>query len=173
MAIINVSAGSEAVLYLGENEANANISTSPVVALVVPHLQDITINNSTGVFRWKTLDSTAENAATTPATNQITLNAVVDTLAFFGDAAGSDAVKVAGLFNASKNKTRVYFSVGFNGTDTTSTYLTVTLTGLAPTLTGSGFISGLAPTVNMDSPVWITPVTLEIDGDFTQRVVPA
>tara|TARA_R110000822_G_scaffold191405_1_gene330087 strand:+ start:299 stop:787 length:489 start_codon:yes stop_codon:yes gene_type:complete len=162
MAIINVSAGSEAVLYLGENEANANISTSPVVALVVPHLQDITINNSTGVFRWKTLDSTAENAATTPATNQITLNAVVDTLAFFGDAAGSDAVKVAGLFNASKNKTRVYFSVGFNGTDTTSTYLT-----------GSGFISGLAPTVNMDSPVWITPVTLEIDGDFTQRVVPA
>ena len=162
MAIINVSAGSEAVLYLGENEANANISTSPVVALVVPHLQDITINNSTGVFRWKTLDSTAENAATTPATNQITLNAVVDTLAFFGDAAGSDAVKVAGLFNASKNKTRVYFSVGFNGTDSTSTYLT-----------GSGFISGLAPTVNMDSPVWITPVTLEIDGDFTQRVVPA
>ena len=162
MAIINVSAGSEAVLYLGENEANANISTSPVVALVVPHLQDITINNSTGVFRWKTLDSTAENAATTPATNQITLNAVVDTLAFFGDAAGSDAVKVAGLFNASKNKTRVYFSVGFNGTDTTSTYLT-----------GSGFISGLAPTVNMDSPVWITPVTIECDGDFTQRVVPA
>tara|TARA_R110000782_G_scaffold269281_2_gene367124 strand:- start:813 stop:1301 length:489 start_codon:yes stop_codon:yes gene_type:complete len=162
MAIINVSAGSEAVIYLGQDATNANISTSPTVALVVPYMQDVTINNSTGVFRWKTLDSTAENAATTPATNQLTLNAVVDTLAFFGDAAGTDTVKVAGLFNASKNKTRVYFSVGFNGSDTGSTYLT-----------GSGFISGLAPTVNMDSPVWITPITIEVDGDFTQQVVPA
>ena len=161
MAIINVSAGEEAVLYLGANVTTANIATTPVTALVVPYMQDITINNSTGVFRWKTLDSPSELAATTPATNQITLNAVVDTLAFFGDAAATDAVKLAGLFNVSKNKTEVFFSVGFNGTDSTSTYLT-----------GSGFISGLAPTVNMDSPVWTTPITIEVSGDFTTQVVP-
>lgn len=162
MAIINVSAGSEAVLVLGESAANANIAASPTLGLVVPSMQDITLNNSTGVFRWKTLDSTAENAATTPATNQITLNVVVDSDAFFGNASLTDGVAVAGLFGASKNKTRVYFNAGFQGTDSGSQYLS-----------GSGFISGLAPTVNMDSPVWITPVTIEVDGDFTQQVVPA
>ena len=160
MAIINVSAGSEAVLVLGDSSANANIAASPTLGLVVPSMQDITLNNSTGVFRWKTLDNTAENAATTPATNQITLNVVVDEDAFFGNSSLTDAVAISGLFGASKNKTRVYFNAGFQGTDSGSQYLS-----------GSGFISGLAPTVNMDSPVWITPVTIEVDGDFTNTTV--
>ena len=162
MAIINVSAGSEAVLVLGQDATNANIVTSPTAGLVVPRMQDITINNSTGVFRFKTLDNTAESAVTTPATNQLTLNVIVDSDAFFGNSSLTDTVAVSGLFGASKNKTRVFFNVGFEGNDATSKYLT-----------GSGFISGLAPTVNMDSPVWVTPVTIEVDGDFTQATVGA
>tara|TARA_R110000772_G_scaffold176753_2_gene288415 strand:- start:201 stop:689 length:489 start_codon:yes stop_codon:yes gene_type:complete len=160
MAIINVSAGSEAVLVLGQDATNANIVTSPTAGLVVPRMSDITINNSTGVFRFKTLDNTAESAVTTPATNQLTLNVIVDSDAFFGNSSLTDTVAVSGLFGASKNKTRVFFNVGFEGNDATSKYLT-----------GSGFISGLAPTVNMDSPVWVTPVTIEVDGDFTQATV--
>lgn len=159
MAIINVSAGNEAVLKLGDSAANANIAGSD--GLTVPSMQDITINNSTGVFRFKTLDNTAESAVTTPATNQITLNVVVDDAAFFGTGAGSiDTVVDEGLFGVSKNKTRVYFNAGFQGTDATSKFVS-----------GSGFISGLAPTVNMDSPVWVTPVTIEVDGDYTEGVV--
>jgi len=158
MAIINVSAGDEAVLVLGDSAANANLAGS--AGLVVPSMQDITINNSTGVFRFKTLDNTAENAVTTPATNQITLNVVVDDTAFFGDTSNGDVVVRTGLFGASKNKTRVYFNAGFQGTDTDSKYVS-----------GSGFISGLAPTVNMDSPVWVTPVTIEVDGDYANASV--
>jgi hypothetical protein len=156
---INVSAGSEAVLHLSATSADeANVAAN---ALVLPYMQDITVNNSTGVFRWKTLDSTAENAATTPATNQLSLNCVVDTDAFFGTAvSGDDDAKENGLFGVSKNKTRVYFNVYFDGTDSTSKFLS-----------GSGFVSGLAPTVNMDAPVWVTPVTIEVDGDFTEHSV--
>jgi hypothetical protein len=160
MAVINVSAGNEAVLVLGDSAANANIDAGATTGLVLPYIQDITINNSTGVFRWKTLDSTAENAATTPATNQITLNVVVDEDAFFGNASLGDQIQIDGLFGTSTAKTRVYFEAGFQGRDSGSKILT-----------GSGFISGLAPTVNMDAPVWVTPVTIEVDGDYTESTV--
>lgn len=157
MATINVSSGNEAVLVLGDSAANANIAAG--AGLTVPSMQDITINNSTGVFRWKTLDSTAENAATTPATNQVSLNVVVDTAAFFGSS-NADLVVNGGLFGASKDKRRVYFRAYFDGTDSTSRYLS-----------GSGYISGLAPTVNPDAPLWVTPVTIEVDGDYTAGTV--
>jgi len=157
MAVINVSAGSEAVLELavvGDLDTAANV-------LTVPQMQDITINNSTGVFRFKTLDNTAESAVTTPATNQLSLNVVVDETSFFGtDSATNGKVLENGLFGVSKDKTKVAFRAYFNGTDTGSKYLE-----------GAGFISGLSPTVNMDSPVWISPVTIEVDGDFTEGAV--
>ena len=161
MSVINVSSGNEAVLVLGDSAANANVAAGAITGLIVPQMQDITINNSTGIFRFKTLDNTAESAVTTPATNQLSLNAVVDATAFFGtDGATDDLVLKDGLFGASKAKTRVYFQVAFDGRDSGSKIFT-----------GSGFISGLAPTVNMDSPVWITPVTIEVDGDFTESAV--
>lgn len=160
MAIYNVSAGSEAVLHLSATSAaEANAAAN---ALVVLSMQDITVNNSTGVFRWKTLDNTAENAATTPATNQISLNCVVDSNVFFGTGTVSDDdAKEKGLFGVSKDKTKVYFNVYFDGTDSSSKFIA-----------GSGYVSGLAPTVNMDAPVWVTPVTIEVDGDFTEHSVP-
>ena len=158
MAVINVSAGSEAVLELspvGDIDTPANV-------LTVPQMQDITINNSTGVFRFKTLDNTAESAVTTPATNQLSLNVVVDEDSFFGDStlSANGAVLETGLFGVSTSKTKVTFRAYFNGTDSGSKYLE-----------GSGFISGLSPTVNMDAPVWISPVTIEVDGDYTEGEV--
>jgi len=159
MAVINVSAGSDAVLHLSAvSGAEANVAAN---ALVVPQMQDITVNNTVGVFRFKTLDNTAESAVTIPATNQISLNCVVDETAFFGSGnAPDDDAKEKGLFGVSKAKTKVYFNVYFNGTDSTNRFIS-----------GSGFVAGLAPTVNMDSPVWITPVTIEVDGDLTDHVV--
>lgn len=153
---INVSAGSQALLSLS-NVAGLSSVAADSNALIVPQMQDITVNNTTGVFRWKQLDSTAEKAVTTPATNQITLNVVVDEDTFFGDGSNTiNSVVNQGLFGASKNKTKVYFAIGFEGADTGDEILT-----------GAGYISGLAPTVNMDAPVWVTPVTIEVDGDFT------
>ena len=157
---INVSAGSQAIIALGNVASQADI-TGAANALVLPYLQDITINNSTGVFRWKTLDSTAENAATTPATNSISMNIVVDETTFFGASNTENSVVNDGIFGASKNKTKVHFEIGFEGADSTDV-----------TLSGEGFISGLAPTVNMDAPVWVTPITIEVDGDYTKGAVP-
>ena len=158
MAVINVSAGSQAVLELapvGDLDTAANVLTTP-------QMQDITINNSTGVFRFKTLDSTSESAVTTPATNQISLNVVVDETSFFGDGvAASGAVVEKGLFGVSKEKIKVAFRAYFSDPTTTGSKY----------LEGQGFISGLSPTVNMDSPVWISPVTIEVDGDFTEGEV--
>ena len=160
MAVINVSAGSEAVLELspvGDLDTAANV-------LTVPQMQDITINNSTGVFRFKTLDNTAESAVTTPATNQLSLNVVVDETSFFGednDPATKGAVVETGLFGVSKTKTKVAFRAYFSDPATSGSKY----------LEGNAFISGLSPTVNMDSPVWISPVTLEVDGDFTEGAV--
>ena len=158
MAVINVSAGNEAVLQLA---IYADLDT-PANVLTVPQMQDITINNSTGVFRFKTLDNTAESAVTTPATNQLSLNVVVDETSFFGNAAATanGVVVETGLFGVSKSKTKVAFRAYFNGIDSGSKYLE-----------GNAFVSGLSPTVNMDSPVWISPVTLEVDGDFTEGTV--
>jgi hypothetical protein len=159
MAVVNVSAGSEAVLHLAV--ADDTTAGNASLALVVPQMQDITVNNTVGVFRFKTLDNTAESAVTIPATNQIALNSVVDLTSFFGTGTpGDDDAKENGLFGVAKNKTKVFFRVYLDGTDSTSTYIS-----------GSGFVAGLAPTVNMDSPVWVTPVTIEVDGDLAYSTV--
>ena len=73
---INVSSGTKAILALGNVVSQADI-TGGNNAMILPYLQDITINNSTGVFRWKTLDNTAESVATTPATNSLAMNIVL------------------------------------------------------------------------------------------------
>jgi hypothetical protein len=161
MAYINTAAGGEAVLQLFNISGAAD--TFDVVAanvITVPFMQDITVNNSTGTFRFKTLASGSESVVTTPATNQLSLNAIVDDTVFFGNASGAGGVVVNGVLGTSKNKTKIGFRAYFDGIDTGSRYME-----------GVGFISGLAPTVNPDSPLWITPVSVEVDGDFTSTVV--
>ena len=162
MAYINTAAGQEAVLQLfnlGVADAFDEVAANVVT---VPFMQDITVNNSTGTFRFKTLASGSESVVTTPATNQLSLNAIVDDAVFFGDGAVNGGLVINGVLGTSKNKTKVGFRAYFDGTDTGSRYME-----------GVGFISGLAPTVNPDSPLWITPVSVEVDGDFTSTVVPA
>ena len=163
MAYINTAAGGEAVLQLYNISGAADtFDVAAANVITVPFMQDITVNNSTGTFRFKTLASGSESVVTTPATNQLSLNAIVDDTVFFGNAAGAGGVVINGVLGTSKNKTKIGFRAYFDGTDTGSRYMQ-----------GVGFISGLAPTVNPDSPLWITPVSVEVDGDFTSTVVPA
>jgi len=39
------------------------------------------------------------------------------------------------------------------------------------TISGVGYISGLAPTVSMEQAVWQTPVTIECDGNLTAGTI--
>ena len=55
------------------------------------------------------------------------------------------------------NKTRVAFKLRFDGNATT---------GAGDTINGQGYITQLAPTIDALQPVWHTPITLVVDGDF-------
>lgn len=128
-------------------------------AIELPGLQDVTINNANGSFRWKQLDQSGENVITTNATNSLSGNFVLDPTTFFGTGGGSNAAQ-KGIFGLSNERTQVAFMIAPSGATTGATpdnYL----------LMGTGFIGALAPTVSADSPVWVSPVTIEVNGDYT------
>lgn len=148
MAYINVApSATRAILQI----STASIATTSS-GVIVPALQDITINNSIGTFNWTQLDSSSQLTVTTPATNSISANIVVDPTTFFAT--------TTGIWNLSNAGTLVYFRAYFNGNTTGARYVS-----------GSGYITGLAPTVNPTAPVWVTPVTISVDGDFTLGTV--
>jgi hypothetical protein len=151
MAYINVSApSSNAVIQL----STATIASTSS-GYIVPALQDVTINNAAGVFNWTQLDTFSQLAVSTPATNSIAANMVLDSTTFFAATNG-----VPGLFELSNDATEVFFRVYFNGKGTGAKYVS-----------GSGFITNLAPTVNPTAPVWVSPITISVNGDLTAGTV--
>lgn len=120
--------------------------------LVIPSLQDVTINNANDVFTWSQLNESAKLQVATTSTNSMATNLVVEPLTFFGNAtATTGSAEKLGLLGLSVNKTQCSFSMVM-GTKTVS---------------GVGYVTGLAPTVSADSPVWVTPVTITVSGEYT------
>jgi hypothetical protein len=120
--------------------------------LVIPMLQDVTINNANDVFTWTQLNESAKLQVATTATNSISSNIVVDGTLFFGDSgttAGSAEYK--GLIGLSTDKDECDFEINLGD----------------KTFSGVGYITGLAPTVSADSPVWVTPITITVSGEYT------
>ena|SRR5210317_260100 len=134
-------------------------SGSDTVGLVVPALQDVTVNNANDVFTWTQLDSGSKQQIATTATNSLGMNLVLEQNTFFGDAtaSGEDA-QTAGIFGLSKDKTKIDFELYLGDTDGGAT---------GKTISGSGYVTGLAPTVSADAPVWVSPITITVDGDYT------
>lgn len=126
--------------------------------LAVPALQDITINAANDVFTWTQLDNTAKLQVATTATNSLDMNLVLDKDAFFGNGGTPGTVAATGIFGLSKNKTKVGFTLYMGDESDGST---------GPTITGSGYVTGLAPTVSADSPVWVSPITITVTGDYS------
>ena len=151
MAFINVSAPTQ--------NATIQLSTATIASTssgyIVPALQDVTINNAAGVFNWTQLDVFAQLAVSTPATNSISANLVLDSSTFFATTNG-----VPGLFDLSNDAVEVFFRVNFNGRGTGAKYVS-----------GSGYVTNLAPTVNPTAPVWVTPITISVSGDLTAGTV--
>lgn len=141
------------------NIAVAAASASDSSGLDVPALQDITINNANDVFTWTQLDSGSKLQIATTATNSISGNIVLDQVSFFGD--GTTPAVVAadyGIFGLSKDKVLVNFELYLGDTSAG---------GAGKTISGAGYITGLAPTVSADSPVWVSPFTITVTGDYT------
>ena len=158
MAVINVTSGSQAVLVLGNTSPLATPGAAN--SLVVPFMQDITVNATPGTVRYSTLDSTASSAFTTVNENSISLNVLLDEDVFFGASNAANKVANDGLLTTSINKEEVFFSVAFEGTDSSDYYVS-----------GKGFIGGLAPTASIDGAVWLTPIEITVNGELTKATV--
>lgn len=159
MSYINPAPGtsSQIVLKIDSGNALGNLTLSGG-AVSVPALQDITINNANDVFTFSQLDSTAKKQVATTSTNSVSMNLVVDPTTFFGSnvtAAQGDTVSSQGIMGLSRNKTLTTFSLKVQ--ESTTDYF----------IKGQGYITGLAPTISADSPVWVTPVTITVTGDYT------
>jgi hypothetical protein len=134
----------------------ASAATGP---LNMPALQDITINNSNDVFTWTQLDSASKLQVATTATNSLAMNCVLEEDTFFGNAsATANSAARLGVFGLSKDKTQVSFSLYMGDTSSGAT---------GPTISGVGYVTGLAPTVSADAPVWVSPITITVTGDYT------
>jgi hypothetical protein len=133
------------------NPVVVTLFTSASGNLTVPALQNVTINNANDVFTWSQLDSGSKLQVATLSTNSISTNAVLDKTAFFGNvsATANSAAKL-GLLGLSSAKTLTSFTVNIGD----------------KTLSGNCYITGLAPTVSADSPVWVSPVTFTVSGEY-------
>lgn len=136
-------------------------TTNPILELTVtgatgildvPTLQDVTINNANDVFTWTQLNEASKLQVPTTSNNSISTNLVVEEKTFFGDAAAAtgSAAKL-GLYGLSAAKTAVNFTINLG----------------TKHIAGIGYVTGLAPKVSADSPVWITPLTITVSGSYT------
>ena len=148
----------------GVNGVEATLSISVAsngsdTGTTVPALQDVTVNAANDVFTWTQLDSASKLQIATTATNSLGMNLVLEQTTFFGDAtAAANTAALSGIFGLSKDKTKVAFELYLGDTDGGAT---------GKTLSGEGYITGLSPTVSADAPVWVSPITITVDGDYT------
>ena len=125
--------------------------------IVVPALQDITVNANNDLFTWTQLDEASKLQVATTATNSLDMNIVLDQTTFFGSG-GTTTVANVGIIGLSSRKTLVGFSLYLGDTSTG---------GAGKTMSGNAYVTGLAPTVSADAPVWVSPITLTVTGDYT------
>lgn len=155
MAYIYPAPGVSGVQATLSLSVNANVSDT---GQSIPALQDVTINNANDVFTWTQLDSGSKLQIATTATNSLGMNLVLEQTTFFGTGAATDTAAGLGIFGLSKNKTKVDFELYLGDVDDGTT---------GKTISGSGYVTGLAPTVSADAPVWVSPITITVDGDYT------
>jgi hypothetical protein len=132
----------------------------------LPGLQDITVNAANDVFTWTQLDERSKLQIATTATNSLSMNIVLDQTAFFGDSgATAGTAEYVGVWGLSSDKVLVDFELYLGDPSDDQDSSTGPATG--KTISGSGYITGLAPTVSADSPVWVSPITITVTGDYT------
>ena len=156
MAYISPGPGTSSQVVLKVEKSGTSGWTT---AITVPGLQDITVNAANDVFTWSQLDTTAKLQIATTSTNSLAMNLVVDDATFFGSlvsAAQTNTSLEQGLLGLSRNKTLIKFSLKMVENSSADRYLS-----------GVGYITGLAPTVSADSPVWVTPITITVSGEYT------
>ena len=156
---INITSGNQAILSFGTTAAMA--APGGTDGIFIPLVQDVTVSAAPGTVRYSTLDSSSSAAFTTTNENEVTFNMLLDEDTFFGNASlTQNSVAELGLLTTSINKTEVFFSIAFEGADSTDYYLH-----------GKGFIGGLAPTASIDAAVWLSPGSVIVNGELSKSNV--
>ena len=143
---------------------DGNITAANVLSITC--LQDITITSSTGIYSYVDFCSKDINKLTTPADNEISMNIVIDPTAYFGsNAAANTSAAGRGIANISQNKVPVQFLVVWNYSSTANV-VGGNIASLSNVYysSGTGYISSLAPTAAPDAPVFVTPISIAVDG---------
>ncbi len=156
MAYINPSpgvSGAQVTLKVYHTSKVADAS-----GLSIPALQDVTINAANDVFTWTQLDNSSKLQIATTSTNSLSMNLVVDPTSFFPGASPTTTAASQGIWGLSNNKTKIEFDLVM-GDDSGGTN--------TKTISGFGYITGLAPTVSADAPVWVSPITITVTGSYT------
>lgn len=140
--------------------------------LSVTCLQDVTITASTGVFSYVDFCSPDMNKLPTPADNEISMNLVIDPTVYFGANIANAGASNQGLAYLSQNKIPVQFlcvwNYDANVANVTGGNITTNLSNVYYS-SGKGYITNLAATAAPDAPVWVTPVTIAVDGTMYSR----
>ena len=171
MARITVNeSGTQPLLLLSMDVANAtagNLANGNITlanSLSVTCLQDITITSSTGIFSWTDFCSIDTNKITTPADNEVSTNIVIDPTGYFGANTAIQTAEDQGIGSLSQNKIPVQFKLVWNNDNANANVANSYFT------TGVGYISSLAPTVSPEAPVWVTPMTIAVDGTMYNSI---
>jgi hypothetical protein len=171
MARITVNeTGTNPLVLLSTNIGNTtqledgNIDAANVLSVTC--LQDITITSSTGIYSYVDFCSKDINKLTTPADNEISMNIVIDPTAYFGANTANSGASNKGISNLSQNKVPVQFLVVWNYNASTANVVGGNIANLSNVYysSGTGYISSLAPTAAPDAPVFVTPISIAVDG---------
>ena len=175
MILISTDIANATAANLANGEMDGNVTNT----LSVGCLQDVTVTASTGVFSWTDFCSIDINKVPTPADNEVSTNIVIDSEKYFGNSSvsGAGAAANVGIASLSQNKTEVQFLVVWNSNGNTSATANLAnlLTDSARSAfatadtpiywsSGVGYITSLAPTVSPEAPVWVSPLTLAVNG---------
>lgn len=167
MAYINPTPGVANLEVIVELDlaANATITTGNVTLssgkLSIPAMTKLTVNTSNGTFEWAQLDSRAKHVVATVSSNSLVTDIILDPTTFFGNtSATGGSMQNLGILNAQANKSKLAFKVRMDSP---------AADGTGDTISGVGYLTQLAPSVDANQPVWQSPVTLVVDGDFTYK----
>lgn len=163
LILISTTVGNATQLEAG------NITAANVLSVTC--LQDVTITASTGVFSYVDFCSADMNKLPTPADNEISMNLVIDADGYFGANIANAGASNQGLAYLSQNKIPVQFLCVWNYDASVANVVGGNISTLSNVYysSGKGYITNLAPTAAPDAPVWVTPVTIAVDGTMYSR----
>lgn len=170
MARITVNeTGTQPLVLISTDVANGNVQTGNIEGanvLSVTCLQDVTITSSTGIFSWTDFCSVDMNKLPTPADNEISMNIVIDNTGYFGANTANSGASNKGIAYLSQNKTPIQFLVAWNYSANVANVTDGNISSLSNVAwsSGTGFITSLAPTVSPEAPVFVTPITIAVNG---------